>query len=196
MKPRPHDDGSQEEELPTSSDSDQEDAPPAAKRARLLGALGLGSHTGPPAAAAAGATIDHTEEAEASLLQLEVGELLAEARPDLEEEGPLLELLQQIAEVVQALPVAEVDGSAVKGLLRDLQFAPAVSPPCRCWACGDACESGPGKGVGPCLPGLLTRLPPPPAVHTCRSPLPSARPPGCKWWAALRWAPRLGRGCA
>ena len=101
----------------------------AAKRSRLDAAavaLGLEHHASAPAATAI-ASIDHAEEAEARLLQLEVAELLAEVRPDHAAEGPLVELLGRLAETLAALPEADIDPSPVTGLLGDLRFMSKVS---------------------------------------------------------------------
>ena len=109
-------------------------AAPAAKRRRVNGnGLGLelvaaGAHAAVDRRAAA-ADIDGSEEAEASLLALEVAELLREARPD-GAEPALLQLLAELAAALRGLPQAEVtpaEAAAVRGFLSDLAFEPVVS---------------------------------------------------------------------
>ena len=122
---------------------------------------GVGSGCVPAAAAAASAAvaamattaadIDGSQEAEASLLQLEVGQLLQEARPELGAEAGLLALLHALAAMLRALPEAEVAAAgggeaegaaaaALRGFLRDLAFQPVV----RLWGGG----LGEGGGCG------------------------------------------------
>ena len=92
--------------------------------------------SGAAPAAISSAHIDASEEAEASLLQLEVGDLLREARPNLALETALLELVRTLAAMLRALPAVEVaaEGSgaaaAVRGFLSDLAFHPVVRT---CW---------------------------------------------------------------
>lgn len=122
--------------LGSSSDSEDEQRP---KRRRLesTDAIGLDlvmgqalhplapGVAGAPAAAAA---IDASEEAEASLLQLEVEGLLREARPDGGAEAALLRQLQHLATLLRGLPQAEVAaGGLIRGFLADLGFRPVVS---------------------------------------------------------------------
>ena len=116
---------------------------PAPKKRRVEGAaesLGLellqpggalrSGGGGAAGAALAAADIDGSQEAEASLLHLEVEELLKEARPDPALESALLRLLHQLAALLRALPQAEVapaDSAAISGFLSDLAFNPVVS---------------------------------------------------------------------
>lgn len=145
-----------DEELPSGSDytgsdySDAEEAEappsrPAAKKRRVEGtsaaaeSLGLellqqgGADQrsgGAAGTAQAAADIDGSQEAEASLLHLEVEELLKEARPDCGLEGALLQLLHQLAALLRALPQAEVaasESAAIAGFLSDLAYQPVVS---------------------------------------------------------------------
>lgn len=218
---------------PTSSEDDREDygsvsdsgeegheQQPLAKRRRTDGShtLGLelvtaalqrGHRVMPPTAAAD--HVDAREEAEASLLQLEVDDLLQEARPDPATEPALLDLIQSLAATLTALPEAEVpwDGgaaAAIRGFLDDLAFQPLVSAP-RCTPCcrhscphncppspscparlppGCAVQVSRGRTVGLALP--LTRALAPPAPRS--GPLRSAPPRDAKWWAALACVPR------
>lgn len=71
--------------------------------------------------------VEHAPEAEASLLQLEVKELLSEVRADPGQEGPLLDFLERLEEHLLSLGAAEADPARVHGLLHDLGFALAVS---------------------------------------------------------------------
>eukprot|EP00887_Chlorella_sp_A99_P002636 scaffold6.g2636.t1 len=140
-----------------SEDSDGEQGgPPPAKRARLddaAAALGLEVHAA-PAVGGAAASIDHAEEAEASLLQLEVAELVAQARPDPGAEGGLVELLHRLADLLRSLPEAEVDPGPVKGLLRNLRFAAAkpfvFRPPARVRVVGSFALRA-AAGPSPCV---------------------------------------------
>lgn len=119
------------------SDS-EEDGPlqrtPAPKRRRLEDLEGLelvkAGHAVTVAPAARASDIDGSEEAEASLLQLEVTELLRDVRPDASLEAGLLELLARLAALLRALPEAELtpsEAAAVSGFLSDMGFAPVVS---------------------------------------------------------------------
>ena len=124
-----------------SGGSDSEDEgplqrAPAAKRRRFEDLEGLELVTAGHAAAATAAAaarasdIDGSEEAEASLLQLEVTELLRDARPDASLEAGLLEVLASLAALLRALPEAQVapaEAAAMSGFLSDLAFAPVVS---------------------------------------------------------------------
>jgi hypothetical protein len=127
-----------------SDDSDTEQPEPlkATKRRRLnvQGELGLdlvlaaAQHDdGLATTVASAAHIDGSEEAEASLMQLEVNELLREARPDLSLETQLLELVRSLASLLRGLqdaPVpAEGEGAAapIAAFLRDLGYQPVVS---------------------------------------------------------------------
>jgi hypothetical protein len=178
--------------LPTSSEDDREDyrsssdsgeegheQQPLAKRRRTEGShtLGLelvtaalqrGSRVLPPTAAAD--HVDAREEAEASLLQLEVDDLLQEARPDPATEPALLDLIQSLAATLTALPEAEVpwDGgaaAAIRGFLDDLAFQPLVSVP-RCTPC---CRHSCPHNCPP-SPSCPARLPPGCALQVRRRP--------------------------
>lgn len=132
----------------SSSEDERGGGRRAAKKRRLTStdSLGLELVTGAalhPAAPglsgapAAAAYIDASEEAEASLLQLEVEGLLREARPDTAAEGPLLALLQRLAATLRALPTAEVAaGGLLRGFLSDLGFRPVVSLRGAWWGAG------------------------------------------------------------
>ena len=122
------------------SGSEAEEPQPQAKKRRVDGSESLGlelvtgalHHGGCGAAAATAAHIDASEEAAASLMQLEVEELLKEARPDHGLEAALLELVRSLAALLRALPDAEVapdawEAAAVRGFLSDLAFQPVVS---------------------------------------------------------------------
>ena len=70
----------------------------------------------------AGAGIDHAEDAEASLLALEVRELLAETAAPKAVVTALTSAAHRITEILQALPAAEVDPSSVSALLSNFNF--------------------------------------------------------------------------
>lgn len=119
------------------SGSEAEEPQPQAKKRRVDGSESLGlelvtgalHHGGCGAPAATAAHIDASEEAAASLMQLEVEELLKEARPDHGLEAALLELVRSLAALLRALPDAEVapdarEAAAVRGFLSDLAFQP------------------------------------------------------------------------
>lgn len=139
---------------PTSSEGDSEDfgsssdsggeaqeQRPLAKRRRTdashtlgleLVTKGLRGGGGSLQPAAAADQLDAQEEAEASLLQLEVGDLLQEARPDPAAEPELLDLLHSLAALLGAMSEAEVawsggEADAIRGFLDDLAFQPPVS---------------------------------------------------------------------
>lgn len=140
------DSGEEDSQLVSSEPDDSEEEEehphrPAAKKRRVGGGAGGDSlglelvavhHAdGPLAAAQAAASrIDASEEAEASLMQLEVEDLLREARPDLALEAALLDLVSSLAALLRALPEAEVasggggPAAAIKGFLADLAFQP------------------------------------------------------------------------
>lgn len=145
----------------SASESEEEQAErqrgPASKRRRVDGGDGLGLelvteavlHGGGMAAAAEVAShIDGSEEAEASLLQLEVADLLREARPEPGLEAGLLELLSQLAALLRALPEAEVapkEAAAIGGFLSDLAFTPVVR-----WGSATHAVCGAGAHEGVC----------------------------------------------
>ena len=74
----------------------------------------------------AGAGIDHEQEAEASILQLEIRELLGEAAVPAANVDVLQDAVGRIAKHLGGLKEAKVDTAPLKGLLQDFQFVPAV----------------------------------------------------------------------
>ncbi|KAL4426966.1 hypothetical protein ABPG77_009527 [Micractinium sp. CCAP 211/92] len=120
---------------------------PAAKRRRVEDLEGLelvsAGHAVAASAAARATDIDGSEEAEASLLQLEVTELLRDARPDASLEAGLLEVLARLTALLRALPEAKAspaEAASVSGFLLDLAFSPVrpfvFRPPTRVVAVG------------------------------------------------------------
>ena len=147
--------GHQEMEAPDGTvaleDDTRDTARPAAKRPRL-------SQPAHPANVdtlhGLGDGIDHVQEAEASLLQLEVRthlpsldralvgahvaaeeralllqvrELLSEVAVDYSGEHAALQIAQRVGSLLRSLPEAEVSHDAVRGYLRDLSVSLAVS---------------------------------------------------------------------
>ncbi|GAB4820593.1 hypothetical protein N2152v2_007639 [Parachlorella kessleri] len=110
--------GEQDEELEGLDDGDSDAAPNDAEELARPGKkrkLGMGL------AASAGA-VENSEEAEASLLDLEVNGLLAEAGVDLQVEAAVLDLAKKVIQLLKTLPAVELGKTAAKGFLRDLGF--------------------------------------------------------------------------
>lgn len=107
-----------DEEFGGSSGSEPDEQPerhaaaPAAKRHKA-------SHE---ALHGAGDGIDHAEDAEVSLMALEVRELLEEAAASEDVASALREAATRAAAVLRAAPEATVDPSPIAGLLADFQF--------------------------------------------------------------------------
>lgn len=183
---------------------------PAAKRRRVEDLEGLelvsAGHAVAATAAARATDIDGSEEAEASLLQLEVTELLRDARPDASLEAGLLEVLARLTALLRSLPEAEVspaEAASVSGFLLDLAFSPVVSLGCmlvgkvalwmtRHW--GTACFYAAAAVDCRHAVHLFSAANPPFCWCLCYNPrsarLSSARP--CAWlpWAVLPCARR------
>lgn len=71
--------------------------------------------------------IDHAQEAEDSILALEVRDLLSDATLPPEQTAVLPDTIAHIETVLCALPRAEVDASPIKGLLKDFKVSLPVS---------------------------------------------------------------------
>lgn len=109
-----------ESDEPGSSDQEIEDAdndqPAHPSKRRKIG------RTAREALHGIGDGIDHPEDAEASLLALEVRELLEESALNEDDEVTLHSIAVHISAIVQALPEAQVDPAPIRGFLSDLDF--------------------------------------------------------------------------
>ncbi|KAL4542017.1 hypothetical protein Ndes2526B_g06504 [Nannochloris sp. 'desiccata'] len=105
-------------------DEEMEEVPPhangvgqhAPKRRKLAG------RTAREALHGVGDGIDHAEDAEASLLDLEVRELLEEAAVSEDDSAVVHSIALQITSIIKALPEAEVNPSPIAALLSNFDF--------------------------------------------------------------------------
>jgi len=74
--------------------------------------------------------IDHEKEAEASILQLEIEELLSEVALPLDKATACHDCVQRVVAALKNLPEAEVKPEPIKGILMNFKFTPTVSDTC------------------------------------------------------------------
>jgi U3 small nucleolar RNA-associated protein 22 len=111
------------EEQEGLDDEEMEDQPHANGGGHAPKRRKLAGRTAREALHGVGDGIDHAEDAEASLLDLEVRELLEEAAVSEDDTAVFHSIALQITQIIQALPPAAVDPSPISTLLSDFDFA-------------------------------------------------------------------------
>ena len=107
---------SSDEELEDVSDEEDADQPTHPSKKRKLGRPAQEALHG------IGDGIDHAEDAEATLLALEVEELYTESALHEDDVATLNSITHRLTAILQALPTAQVDPSPIRGLLSDFDF--------------------------------------------------------------------------